>query len=64
MPRRVRATGPIPPMSRPLNRTRPSVGGSAPVSTLMRVDLPAPLGPMIETNSFSRMVRLIPSRAT
>ena len=64
MPRRVRATVPIPAMSRPLKRTEPPLGGSTPVSTLMSVDLPAPLGPMMETNSPSRIDRLTPSSAT
>ena len=64
MPRRVRATVPIPAMSWPLKRTVPPLGGSTPVSTLMSVDLPAPLGPMMETNSPSRIDRLTPSSAT
>ncbi len=55
---------PIPPMFLPLKRTVPPLGASTPVSTLMSVDLPAPLGPMIDTNSPSRMERLTPSRAT
>ena len=38
-------------------------GASTPVSTLISVDLPAPLGPMIETNSPGSTARLTPSRA-
>src|SRR5262245_19723673 len=41
------ACGGSPAMSSPLNRIRPLVGRSTPVRQLKRVDLPAPLGPMI-----------------
>jgi hypothetical protein len=37
-------------MSRPLKRTVPALGRTPPVSTLIKVDLPAPFGPMIETS--------------
>ena len=50
-------------MSRALKRTVPAVGTHAPVSTFTSVDLPAPLGPMIDTNSPSSTQRLTPSRA-
>ncbi len=63
-PSPVRATGPMPATSRSLKRTVPAVGRSTPVSRLMRVDLPAPLGPMIETNSPAPTARLTPSSAT
>ena len=46
-----------------LKRTAPDVGRNVPVRTLISVDLPAPLGPMIETNSPSRMPRLTPASA-
>ena len=64
MPSRVSATVPMPPMSLPLKRTLPALGWRTPVSTLMSVDLPAPFGPMMETNSPSWIDRLTPSSAT
>jgi hypothetical protein len=63
MPRRASATGPMPRTSLSLNRTSPDVGCKMPVSTLISVDLPAPLGPMIERNSPSRTARLTPASA-
>ena len=63
IPRRARRTGPMPLMSRSLNNTVPALGRSAPVSTLISVDLPAPLGPMMETNSPTLTARLTPSSA-
>src|SRR5206468_1110324 len=59
-----RAGVPLSPMSLPLSRTLPPLGWSTPVSTLISVDLPAPFGPMIETNSPSRMERFTLSSAT
>jgi hypothetical protein len=56
-------TGPNPVTSRSLKRTVPAVGFDTPVSRLISVDLPAPLGPMIDTNSPRRMARLTPSSA-
>ena len=53
MPRRARATGPMPDVAI-LEAHGPAVGGRTPVSTLISVDFPAPFGPMIETNSPSR----------
>jgi hypothetical protein len=50
-------------MSYPLKRTVPLLGCSSPVSTLIRVDLPAPFGPMIETNSPASMPSVTPSSA-
>ena len=49
--------------SRSLKRTVPALGGVSPVRMLISVDLPAPLGPMIETNSPAATPRLTPSRA-
>ena len=43
--------------------TVPALGGRSPVSTLTRVVLPAPFGPMIDTCSPSPMTRLTPSSA-
>src|SRR5205809_6897334 len=44
-------------MSSPLNRIRPLVGRSTPVRQLKKVDLPAPLGPMIPRISPARTAR-------
>ncbi len=63
MPSRARRTGPPPPISRFLNRTVPALGRVTPVRMLIRVDLPAPLGPTIETNSPASTPRLTPSSA-
>jgi hypothetical protein len=46
-----------------LKRTVPLVGTSRPVSTFTSVVLPAPLGPMIDTNWPGSMARLTPSSA-
>src|SRR3989442_1617664 len=62
-PRRASVTGPAPTMSRPRKLIWPAVGGASPVTMLTSVVLPAPLGPMIETNSPSLTVRLTPSSA-
>ena len=64
MPRRARATGPMPAMSSPLKRTTPEVGLSNPVSTFTSVVLPAPLGPTIDTSSPSEIDKETPSSAT
>ena len=40
-------------MSSPLSLTVPELTFTSPKSALSRVDLPAPLGPMIPTSSFS-----------
>jgi hypothetical protein len=53
----------MPLTSRPLKLTRPALGRRTPVRRLMRVDLPAPFGPMIETNSPAPTLRLTPSSA-
>ena len=63
MPSRARRTGVAPTTSTPLNVTRPDVGTVSPVSTFISVVLPAPLGPMIETNSPAPTRRLTPSSA-
>src|SRR2546427_300204 len=48
LPTRVFAAGVPPPISCLLNRTRPAVGVWSPETTLNKVDLPAPLGPITE----------------
>ena len=48
MPSRLIASGGSPPICCPLNRTRPAVGVWSPETTLNKVDLPAPLGPITE----------------
>jgi hypothetical protein len=63
MPSRARRTGVAPATSTSLNLTRPDVGVVSPVSTFTSVVLPAPLGPMIETNSPASTRRLTPSSA-
>jgi hypothetical protein len=50
MPRRTIRSGLHPVMSVPSKRMRPAFGGSSPKIVLSRVDLPAPLGPMIVTS--------------
>src|SRR2546426_186014 len=50
-PSRASRTGPAPATSTPLKLTRPDDGAVSPASTLTSVVLPAPLGPMIDTNS-------------
>ena len=45
-PRRARATASSPVTSRPLNRTVPLSGGTVPAIWPMRVDFPAPFGPI------------------
>ena len=50
-------------VEKPLTRTRPALGSTSPVSSLMMVDLPEPEGPTRKTNSPSSMVRVIPRMA-
>src|SRR4029450_9601099 len=52
-----------PVMSRPSSRTRPSVGGSSPLTVLNSVVLPAPLGPMRPTISPAETFTLTPVSA-
>src|SRR6266705_2635042 len=51
MPRATMASGAHPVMSRPSRVTEPSIGLSNPKIALMRVDFPAPFGPMTATIS-------------
>src|SRR5687768_12541529 len=50
-------------IGRPSNRTSPLSGRMCPVTRLKKVDLPAPLGPMMATISRDPMVRLTPATA-
>ena len=47
-------------MEKPLTMTRPAVGMTSPVRSLMMVDLPEPEGPTRNTNSPSSMVKEMP----
>jgi hypothetical protein len=58
IPSRLIASVAVPPMSRPLNRTRPVVGVWSPETTLNKVDLPAPLGPITEKTWPRRTAKL------
>src|SRR5256885_4563161 len=49
--------------TRPITSQRPPLGTRMPASTLMVVDLPAPLGPMYPTSSPRSMEKETPSRA-
>src|SRR5215467_3385737 len=51
-------------MSRPLKKIRPASGLISPASWPIRVDLPAPLGPMMACNSPAGMSREMPSEAS
>ena len=50
-------------MEKPLTMTRPEVGTTSPVSSLMMVDFPEPEGPTRKTNSPSSTVKETPFRA-
>ena len=50
-------------MEKPLTITRPAVGTTSPVSSLIMVDLPEPDGPTRNTNSPSSTVKDTPLRA-
>ena len=50
-------------MEKPLTITRPEVGTTSPVSSLMMVDLPEPEGPTRNANSPSSTVKDTPFRA-
>ena len=50
-------------MSAPSTKTCPLVAGSRPVTTLIRVVLPEPLGPISPRISACSSLRLTPSRA-
>ena len=63
MPRVASATGPTPAMLSALEAHLALGRHSRPVSTLTSVDLPAPLGPTIDTNSPSPTASVTPSSA-
>ena len=50
-------------VEKPLTRTRPALGSTSPVSSLMMVDLPEPEGPTRKTNSPGSIRREIPRMA-
>ena len=50
-------------MEKPLTITRPAVGTTSPVISLMMVDLPEPEGPTRKTNSPSSTVKETPFNA-
>ena len=60
MPRRMRSAGAIAARSRPRKRMVPLAGASTPITALMSVLLPAPLGPRMATNSPARTSRSTP----
>src|SRR2546427_11082026 len=62
-PRRARAGAESAVMSSPAKRTRPRSGSRLPASWLIRVVLPAPVGPMIAWVSPSRISRATSSLA-
>ena len=60
MPARAIRCAASPPSSRPSNRIRPPLAGKCPLTTLMKVDLPEPLGPSRPRISPGKIFRLTP----